>query len=80
MSVKSGSNEGDRSNSIGLDDLDLNSAIEEVSDDGFTRNWQRFNILLVFIQIKLNNNTILVQSILSTNRCNVITEVENLVM
>ena len=80
MSVKSGSNEGDRSNSIGLDDLDLNSAIEEVSDDGFKRNWQRFNILLVFIQIKLNNNTILVQSILSTNRCNVITEVENLVM
>ena len=80
MSVKSGSNEGDRSNSIGLDDLDLNSAIEEVSDDGFKLNWQRFNILLVFIQIKLNNNTILVQSILSTNRCNVITEVENLVM
>ena len=80
MSVKSGSNEGDRSNSIGLDDLDLNSAIEEVSDDGFKRNWQRFNILLVFIQIELNNNTILVQSILSTNRCNVITEVENLVM
>ena len=80
MSVKSGSNEGDRSNSIGLDDLDLNSAIEEVSDDGFKLNWQRFNILLVFIQIKLNNKTILVQSILSTNRCNVITEVENLVM
>ena len=80
MSVKSGSNEGDRSNSIGLDDLDLNSAIEEVSDDGFKLNWQRFNILLVFLQIKLNNNTILVQSILSTNRCNVITEVENLVM
>ena len=80
MSVKSGSNEGDRSNSIGLDDLDLNSAIEEVSGDGFKLNWQRFNILLVFLQIKLNNNTILVQSILSTNRCNVITEVENLVM
>ena len=35
MSVKSGSNEADRSNSIGLDDLDLNNAIEEVSDDGW---------------------------------------------
>ena len=52
MSVKSGSNDGDRSNSIGLDDLDLNNAIEEVSDDGFKLNWQRFNILLVFLQIK----------------------------
>ena len=52
MSVKSVSNDGDRSNSIGLDDLDLNNAIEEVSDDGFKLNWQRFNILLVFLQIK----------------------------
>ena len=30
MSVKTGSNDGDGSNSSGLDDLDLNSAIEEV--------------------------------------------------
>ena len=36
MSVKTGSNDEGRSNSSGLDDLDLNSAIEEVSTDDNT--------------------------------------------
>ena len=55
MSVKTGSNDGDGSNSSGLDDLDLNSAIEEVGVEWFKLYWQGLDFVGYF-QIKLLNN------------------------